>query len=134
MIIYKNNIIEFNILKTDIVYIKILNLNELNEVNIKYLCYIYSLFHIICYENNIKIKLVLNLFETNINILSIYNNVKIIVDALNNVKNLSARNVCRTFLLMNNSTKILLDLIFKIYSPASPIYLISNTEDIQKLM
>lgn len=133
MNIYKNNNLEITIIQNSL-YIKFTDLININNKDIEYIVSLYNILHIVCFENNIKFDMVLDLYETNINLNFIYNHSTILIDTLEKIKPISNINIKKTFLIISNFSKNLINIILQFYKPGKPLYIISNLVDIKNLV
>ena len=96
--------------------------------------FIYKIFSLICFTNNLRYKMIIDLTECKYNIMNIYSNIKLFLDVLNLMKPITNFTAKYTLIIFNNSIiKQCINLILGLYKPSRPLYLISNQEDINNL-
>ena len=133
MIILKNKNVEI-ILKCKTLYIKFLDLNNITDKELNYILFIYKYIHLISLEYNINFPMVLDFYNLNVSLSSIYNNIKKFVNLLTEIKPISNLTVDYTIILLTDYTKQLVNIILNFYKPVKPFYFISDEKDILKLL
>ena len=128
--IFKCNLINFSIIDNNF-YLKVKDLDKVDEEEINKAIFFYKFFSLICFTNNIRYKMILDLTNCKYNIMNIYSNIKLFIDVLNLMKPITNFNVKYSILLFSNSIiKQCINLILSLYKPSRSLYLISNLEDI----
>lgn len=131
--IFKSNLINFTIFDKNL-YIKVKDLENINLDDMNKAIFIYKIFSLICFTNNLRYKMIIDLTECKYNIMNIYSNIKLFLDVLNLMKPITNFTAKYTLIIFNNSIiKQCINLILGLYKPSRPLYLISNQEDINNL-
>ena len=131
--IFKSNLINFLIVNNNL-YLKVKNLKTINEKEINNAIFIYKYITLICFNNKIRYKMIIDLTNCEYNIINVYNNIRLFLNVLNLMKPISNHTVKFSILLFSNSIiKQFIDIVLNFYKPSRPIYLINNQEDIKIL-
>lgn len=132
--IFKSNLINFTIIDNNF-YLKVKDLDKTNEEEINRALFIYKMISLICFNNNVRYTMIIDLTQCKYNITNVYTNIKMFLNVLNLMKPITNFTVKYTILLFSNSIiKQCINLILSLYEPSRPLYIISNLEDINILM
>ena len=131
--LFKSNLINVTI-KNNCLFLKVKDLENINEVDINKAIFIYKYFSIICLINNIRYKMIIDLSNAKYSIINIYSNIKNFIDVLNLMKPITNYTVKYSMLVFTNQfIKQVVNLLLNLYKPTRPLYLICDENDIMNL-
>ena len=133
-VLLSNNIIDILIINK-IFYLKIKNLANIVEEEFNDIIFVYRYFNLICYNNKIKYTLIVDFCDTNVNALEFMGQINKIIMMLTYTKPITNHTIEFTLTLMNNEIiKNVINMILKVYNSGRPLFIISNIDDINRLL
>ena len=129
-----NNIGEIYIIN-NILYLKFNNIKNIDLEEFNKITFIYRYFNLICLEKKLNYKLVIDIYETELDIFEFMKHVNMFIETLSYTKPITNITLEFTVILLNSEMiKNIVNTILQMYNSGRPIYIVNNEEDINKLI
>ena len=122
-------------LVNNILYLKINNLKNINLEEFNKITFIYKYFNLICLDKKLNYKLVIDIYDTELDIFEFMKSINMFINTLSYTKPITNITLEFTVILLNSELiKNVVNTILQMYSSGRPIYIVTNEEDINKLI